>query len=81
MKHLKRMPLLLTLMSVLSSAGFAGETETPPCVPGETSSPPCTSQSPTDNTSYLSETVTPPVSDSVDIVDLAEAVSWALSLF
>ena len=81
MKQLKSLGLTFILMSVLAATVFAGEVQSPPCVPGETNAPPCTSQSATDDTTGLSESLTPAASDTVDIVDLAEAVGWALSLF
>ena len=81
MKHLKFLSLPLILMSALAVPVFAGETPSPPCVPGEVSSPPCTSQPQTENLTEPGETGTSPASDSVGIVDLSEAVGWALSLF
>ena len=78
MKHLIRLTLAFTLMFVLATAAFAGETNsppgetsTPPCVPGETASPPCSSQS------APGETLAPPV----DVTDITQAVLFALSLF
>lgn len=81
MKHLKRLSLALTLQSVLAFAAFAGETHSPPCPPGETHSPPCTSESVDEDSMSPGETSGPPVSNTVDIVDIAETVRWALTLF
>ena len=83
MKNLKRLVMSFTLIAVLSTAVFAGETNTPPCVPGETSSPPCPTQSVTEDPDavVLGETETSPALPAVDITDISEAVLWALSLF
>ena len=80
MKHLKRLALSFILMSALSIAALAGETESPPCAPGELQSPPCPGQS-NDASSLPGELLTPPAAPVVDVTDLTEAVMWALSLF
>ena len=83
MKTITCIGLALTLSLVLTTAVFAGETPTPPCVPGETSSPPCPTQSVTEDPDavVLGETETSPALPAVDITDISEAVLWALSLF
>ena len=43
MKNLKMLGISVTLLCALSMSAFAGDTNSPPCVPGDTSSPPCTS--------------------------------------
>ena len=79
MNHLKRLVVSLTLTCVLAVSVFAGETNTPPaCNPGETNTPPCTSQSLSDGSSALGEANTPPNSEVVDLLDIAEAVLWTL---
>jgi len=81
MKNLKRLGLSFTLVAVLSTAVFAGETPSPPCVPGETNSPPCTAQSANDDPVVPEQTETPPALTAVDVTDIAETVLWALLLF
>ncbi len=81
MTNLKRLALSFTLMSVLAVGAFAGETNSPPCVPGETQGPPCASQSINDDSEALGQTETPPASETVELTDIAEAVFWALTLF
>jgi len=50
MNYLKRQAVAISLVVVLASATFAGETNTPPCaipgetIPGETNTPPCATQ-------------------------------------
>jgi hypothetical protein len=80
MKNLKRLGLSFTLIAVLFTAAFAGETEAPPCATGQTEAPPCTTQSVNNDSTDPGETQTPP-SGSVDIVAVAEATFWALALF
>lgn len=42
MKNLKRLGLSFSLICILATASFAGETSTPPCAePGQTNTPPC----------------------------------------
>ena len=81
MKHLKRLALSFILMSALSVAAFAGETESPPCVRGETNSPPCPAQSVIEDPLVLDETNSPTPVTVVDVTDLTQAVLFALSLF
>lgn len=81
MKHVKTLALSLTLMSALSVAAVAGETESPPCAPGETGTPPCAVQSVTEDPLVPGETSTPPALPTVAVTDITEAVMWALSLF
>lgn len=84
MKTLKTLILASTLVFLLATASFAGETSCPPlppCAPGELSSPPCPGQSVNDVSSLPGETLSPPAAPVVDVTDLTEAVMWALSLF
>ena len=81
MKYLRRLSLSLTLTCLLAAAAFAGETETPPCVPGELSSPPCIAQPVNDESPEPGEILTQPASPLVDVADITDAVLWALSLF
>ena len=80
MDCLKRITLSFTVMSMLTVATFAGETNSPPCAPGETSTPPCSSQSITDGSTDPGEKNGSP-SDAVDLTPIVEAVELALSLF
>jgi hypothetical protein len=81
MNKLGRLGLSFTLVAVLATAVFAGETPSPPCVPGETLAPPCTAQPLNDDSTDPGETLTPPAAPTVDVTDISEAVLWALSLF
>jgi hypothetical protein len=81
MKNLKRLALSLMLTAVLSTAVFAGETQTPPCNPGETNSPPCVVQSVEDESGAPAETTSPMPLPLVDVTDITEALLWSLLLF
>jgi len=81
MKYLRKLSLSLTLICALTAAAFAGETNSPPCVPGETLSPPCVSQSVSDDSAVPGEIQSPPALPTVDVTDITETVMWALSLF
>lgn len=82
MKYVKALPLAFTLIFVLATAAFAGETGCPPTpLPGETQGPPCVAQSLNDDSAGPGETLTPPAQPVVDVTDITEAVLWALSLF
>lgn len=85
MKYVKALTLAFTLMFVLATAAFAGETSSPPaqptCAPGETHSPPCATRSVDDDSADPGEILTPPAEPSFDVTDISEAVLWALSLF
>jgi hypothetical protein len=81
MNKLGRLGLSFTLVAVLATAVFAGETPSPPCVPGETLAPPCSSQPLTDDSADPGETSGPPALPTVDVTDITEVVLWALSLF
>ncbi|HXT63016.1 MAG TPA: hypothetical protein VN696_08270 [Pyrinomonadaceae bacterium] len=81
MEKLKTLALSFTLISILAVAVFAGETNAPPCAPGETGAPPCSSQSVTDDSTTPGETQGPPASNTVDVISIAEAARWSLSLF
>lgn len=81
MNQLKRLAVSLTLTCILAVSVFAGETNTPPCIPGETNTPPCHSQPLSDESSILGEANIPPSAEVVDLLDIGEAVLWALTLF
>ncbi|MFY9620231.1 MAG: hypothetical protein WAM70_10475 [Pyrinomonadaceae bacterium] len=81
MNYLRKLSLSLTLICILAAAGFAGETNTPPCTPGETNTPPCPAQSVNDDPVVPGQTNSPPALPVVDMTDITEAVLWALSLF
>ena len=84
MKYFKTLTLAFTLMFVLATAAFAGETSSPPlppCPPGETQGPPCVAQSVNDESPVLGETTVPSALDAVDVTDIAETLLWALLLF
>jgi hypothetical protein len=90
MEKLKRLTLSFILMSVVAVAASAGETEgppapgqteAPPCAPGELQGPPCSSQSANNDSTAPGEILNPPASDTVDLVDIAEAAFWSLTLF
>ena len=87
MTNLKRLALALSLMSVLAVVSLAGEipsppgaTPAPPCAPGETGTPPCSSQSVTDDSTAPGEMTGPPASATGDVISIAEAALWSLSL-
>jgi hypothetical protein len=78
MNYLKKLALAFTVLSVLTVASVAGETNSPTCAPGETSTPPCSSQAVTDDST--GDMNTPP-SNEVDLTTVVEVVQLALSLF
>ena len=82
MKNLKRLALSFTLLFVFAVAAIADD-PAPPCAPGETHGPPCSSapQTATDNSVAPGQTETPPPSDTVDVIGIAEAALWSLLLF
>ena len=82
MTNLRKLGMSFTLIAVLFTAAFAGETNAPPCVPGETNAPPCSSQSQNDDSALPGEIQSPPVSNTVvDVTDIAETLLWSLLLF
>jgi hypothetical protein len=81
MKNLRKLGLSLTLIALLSTAAFAGETPSPPCVPGETLAPPCVAQPVSDDSANPGETSASPAAPTVNVIDITETVVWALSLF
>ena len=91
MKNLRRIGLSFTLVTVLFTVVFAGETpsppyapgetETPPCAPGDILTPPCASQSVNDVPAVPGQTEGPRAAPAVTVSDIAETVFWALSLF
>jgi len=81
MKHLNRLSLSFTLVSILAVAAFAGETGTPSCAPGQIESPPCSGQSVTDGSTAPGQTEAPPASNAVDVIGIAEVTLSVLALF
>jgi hypothetical protein len=84
MTNLRRMLPVVVLTLVLAIAGVAGEINSPPCAPpepGQTETMPCGGgQSVSDNTTP-GQLETPPASDSVDLVTVAEDAITTLLLF
>lgn len=84
--NFKKLALSLIFISAFAMNTMAdGE---PECIPGQTSSPPCAVKSVIDDSAVPGkmpivpgQPSTPPASDSVDLVDIGQAVLWALSLF
>lgn len=70
MKLLRKMVCVVVLVGVVGVSALAGETQTPCGAPGETQTP-CSTALTTDSND-LGQTATPPTSDSVDVVILAE---------
>lgn len=84
MKSPKRLIVTLALMLVLATVAFAGEVNTPPCVPGEVNNPPCPSQSASENSVIPGQTDTPPAANSgseFSFTDLALEVIELAVLF
>ena len=82
MTNLRKLGMSFTLIAVLFTAAFAGETNAPPCAPGETNAPPCSSQSVSDDSTTPGEILTPTALDTlVDVTDIAETLLWSLLLF
>jgi hypothetical protein len=82
MKNLRRLSLALALMLAIAAFAFAGEMNSPPCVPGEMSGPPCPSApASTDNSVAPGEQNGPPAANSESgfsftdlVLDAAESV-------
>ena len=80
MKTLKRLAAAVILTSVLGLTAFAGQTDTPPCVPpepGQTDTPPCTvapgdTGTPTASSTDPGQTDMPPAAESY--IDIAVSV-------
>jgi len=84
MKNLKLLGISVTLLSVLSMTAFAGDTNSPPCVPGDTSSPPCASAQVTTDDDVAPGSVNSPPASEVEISIAEVAVDFlvdALSIF
>jgi hypothetical protein len=84
MKSPKRLTLTLALTLVLATVAFAGEVNTPPCVPGEMGGPPCPSQPASENSVIPGQTGTPPAANSgseFSFTDLALEVIELAVLF
>ena len=86
MTNLRRLYLLITLISILSVPVLAGERSSPPCAPGETSSPPCAAAQVTPDGSVApGQTDTPPASNAAVTPSVAEIavdlLQSVLSLF
>ena len=85
MKNLRRLGLAFVLTFVLVVSAFAGETPTGPCAqpaPGEIQTPPCTAAllSP-DGSAAAGDILTPPASNTVDILSVVDAAMNLLLLF
>ena len=85
MKNLKRLGISITLLCLLTMTAFAGETNSPPCVPGETNSPPCSvTQNVTDDSAPQNQSVSTIEGDDYDysITDMTvDLVQSVLSVF
>jgi hypothetical protein len=91
MKTLLKLGATLTLALALAVSAYAGEIptgpgpgemNTPPCVQGEVNTPPCASASASlDDATGPGITDTPPASESIDILSLAEIGLRSLLLF
>jgi len=82
MNNLKRLVVTLSLMSILATTAFGGETPSPPCSPGETSTPPCSSaQLSTEDPALPAVTQTPPSSVVVDVTLVVEEALLKLLLY
>jgi hypothetical protein len=80
MKNLKMLGISVTLLCALSVTAFAGDTNSPPCVPGETSSPPCASaQITADDSVDPGATNSPPTSSTADYSITEVAVDLLVS--
>src|SRR6266550_3427498 len=76
MKNLKRLGVALALTLVLGVSTFAGEMNSPPCVPpdpGETHTPPCAAAQPSPDGSAAPGDILTPPSDTVDILSVVDA--------
>jgi hypothetical protein len=86
MKNLRRLGLSITLLCILSTAAFAGETNSPPCTPpdpGETNSPPCSvTQIVSDDSIPQTQAVSTVFSNDLSVGDMTlDLVKTMLSLF
>lgn len=83
MINLKRLGAAATFALILGMTVLAGETNTPPCqpVPGEVPIMPCPTQAMFDDSVAPGEILTPPATDSFDIMLLAEIGLGSLLTF
>lgn len=81
MKHVKSLTLSFTLIATLAVVALGGETNLPRCAPGQTDTPPCSSAAVSTNSTEPGETNGLLGSDTIDVVNIVEAVQLALSLF
>jgi hypothetical protein len=82
MKSLKRLSAVIALTFVLGLSAFAGDVETPPCVPGDISTPPCAAAQMTpDDSTAPGQLETPPASDTADILAVVDAAMNLLLFF
>jgi hypothetical protein len=79
MKTLNQLIRCTALSLILASGAFAGETQTPPCVPGEISTPPCAAA----QANEPGEILTPPAAtDEGYLTEIASSVLFSImSLF
>ena len=84
MKNLRTLGAAVVLTFVLSLSAFAGDMNSPPCVPpapGETHTPPCAAQMPLDDSTVPGEVNTPPDANAVDILFVVDAAMNLLLIF
>jgi hypothetical protein len=84
MNSLNRLSAAVVLTLVLSVSVFAGEIQTPPCPapdPGILDTPPCAARAASDDSVVPSETETPPASNTMDVLSVAEAAMNLMLLF
>ncbi len=85
MKNLKKLGVAFALTFVLSLSAFAGEMNTPPCAPPEpgiTETPPCAAAPlSADDSAAPGDILTPPASNTVDILAVVDAAMNMLLLF
>ena len=81
MNSLKKLFVALSLTCMLAIAAFAGETDTPPCVPSE-NTPTCSSAPVTSTDSVTQgDTQTPPDPELVSATTILEDTLMVLLLF
>jgi hypothetical protein len=83
MKTLRTLVVTSALLCLLAATATAGELPTGPCSPGELPTGPCQSSqvTATDDSNASGETSGPASDTVVDLVDIAEAAFWSLTLF
>ncbi|HMG74996.1 MAG TPA: hypothetical protein VK582_15955 [Pyrinomonadaceae bacterium] len=83
MKNLKKLGVAAVLTLMLSLSVFAGEMLTPPCAPpepGEMLTPPCVTQVASDDPTTSGQLETPPASNAVEMLTVAEAMNVLQSM-